>query len=385
MHGRGAATATRAATVGLLLLLTGSAALAQVPTPGALPREKVSTGPGSYGWPGTTSATNPLVQQQIPGPPSMFPTPAAGPLPLLEQVPSGLPINPSAIPLASTNAPDPLPGSTEDYYRNELDARRKFQYCDYDRTRVSEFPGSLLWESPFGEKRAPRFNLQATTLDNNVNTYTVDNSIGGTIALVRVEPAGSDAAFQLDIFAVVTTRLSPEDLIATDYRFGFPVSFRRGDWHGKLSFEHTSAHLGDEFARNTGRLPQNYSKNEVVAALGRNIPEIDLRLYGQISYAVQQDLAGDPPRFRFDYGFQWVSPYPTGPLGAPYVALHLEHRGDVQYNPNVVAQVGLLIRNPYQRLGNLRFYVEYFNGHSEFGQFYQFREKFTGIAVACDF
>ena len=227
--------------------------------------------------------------------------------------------------------------------------------------------------------------MQVSTLDNAVNSYTLDNSIGATVGLFRVEPRGSDMRFQLDLFGVVQTRLSPNDLIATDYRFGFPVTFRRGNWQGKLGYEHTSAHIGDEFARNSGRLPINYSKDEIVGAVGRFFPDLDLRVYGQISYAARQDLDNSPSPWRFDAGFQWVSTAATGYDGAPFVAFHVESRPENGFNLNVVAQAGIVFQNPYQRLGNIRFYGEYYNGHTQFGQFFFEKEHYFAICMADDF
>ncbi len=370
--------------------LTAAAGPTLAQAPPAAP-QPVSTGPTSYGWPGTNSFNSPVVAPPVVNPaldPAAPPAQTPAPSPLLESDPSvfgGRP--PAPVVVTAPNGLPPLPGSVEDNFNAEVAARRKFQYCTYKGTRVTGFPGTLLWTPPLAEKRAPRMQLEVSSLNNPSNSYTLDNSIGGTVGLLRVEPVGADAAYQLDLFAVVHTRLSPEDLIATDYRFGFPVTFRRGDYHGKLSYEHTSVHLGDEIAQNTGRRPVNLTRDEAVVAVDRVFSEINLRVYGQVSYAFFTDMPGatDRQRFRFDTGFQWVYPYSTGFAGAPFVAAHLEASGVVQYNPNVVAQVGYMFANPYQRLANLRIYGEYYTGHSQFGQFFRDKETFFGIAIAGDF
>ncbi len=370
------------AVVAVGLAAAAGPALAQTPPPTPQP---VSTGPTSYGWPGATPFNNPVL-----APPVVNPDPAAPPTPppLLESDPSvfgGRP--PAPVVVTAPNGLAPLPGSVEDNFNAEVAARRRFQYCTYNGTRVSAFPGTLLWTPPLAEKRSPRMQVQLSTLDNYRNDYTLDNSIGGTVGLLRVEPVGADTAYQLDLFAVVHTRLSPEDLIATDYRFGFPLTFRRGDWHGKLAYEHTSTHLGDEIFQDTGRLPINFSRDEAVAAVGRRFPGINLRVYGEVSYAFFQDTLGfgDRERFRFDAGFEWVYPYSTGFAGAPFVAAHFEAQGVVKYNPNVTVQVGYIFQNPLQRLANLRIYGEYYDGHSQFGQFFRDKETFFAVGLAGDF
>ena len=389
-----------AAVVGVLAV--AGAAAAQT-APAVPPPERISTGPGSYGWPGTNSATNPLLGGGAPGatsPPEGVPAPlvapppagpgAMPPAPLLESppsvfVPGGVGCQPAVDQFSTPNGLPPIPGSLEDQFNHELAARRAFRFCRYDGTRVTGFPNTLLWTPPLAELRAPRMAITATTLNNNVNNYTLDNSIGGTLGLARVEPTGLDAAVQLDLFAVVHTRLSPEDLIATDYRFGFPLTFRRGDWQARLAYEHTSAHLGDEFQRNTGRGMVNFARNEAVVGLGRYLFEQQLRLYGTVSYAFTQDLVPTPEPWRFDAGFEWVCPWSTGFAGRPFVAGHVEASGVVKYNPNIIGQAGWMFRNPTTRLANLRFYGQYYEGHSQFGQFFRDREKYLAVGMAADF
>ena len=409
MIGRGI---TRRAVAGLALLGTSAVpGVAQLPTPRLAPApQPVSTGPTSYGWPGTytpalggdappSTVVNP---GRPPGPPpgpvpNVVVPPQAGPVvapfagdppPLLEANPSALSgrnCPPVADHFVTPNGLEPLPGSLEAEFNKELEGRRGFRACTWDNTRFTLFPNTLLWAPPYAAKRDPRLQVQLSTLDNYVEKYTLDNSIGATVGLARVEPKGADVKAQLDLFGVVHTRLSPNDLIATDYRFGFPVTFRRGDWQGKIGYEHTSAHVGDEYLRNTGQLPINYSKDEIVAALGRFVPDLDLRVYGQVSYAARQDLANSVSPWRLDAGVQWVSSAPTGFAGVPFAAFHVEARPENGFNPNVIAQVGWLFQNPYQRLGDIRIYGEYYNGRTQYGQFFYFHEHYFAICMANDF
>ena len=335
-----------------------------------------STGPGSHGWPGTVSP------RPLWSPLDVNPVPVAPPV--LESTPSafaGYQV-PHADAVPDAEGLRPLPGSLEDDFNREVAARRLFRVCTWNDYRVTGFPQTLLWESPLGEKRAPRFQALGTNFNTYANSKTLDTSIGGTVGLLRVDTPGRDLAFQLDAFAVVMSRLSPNDLIAQDYRYGVPLTFQRGDWRGKLSYEHTSSHLGDSYLVDTGRLPIRYAKDEIVLGLSRDFNS--LRVYGQASYAFRQSLLGDPKRGRFDAGFQYVCPYPTGFSGAPYIAAHVTARGEVQYNPDGLVQVGWLWRNPYQRLANLRVFVEHSEGRSPFGQFVYDREKWTGIGIASD-
>ena len=62
------------------------------------------------------------------------------------------------------------------------------------------------------------------------------------------------------------------------------------------------------------------------------------------------------------------------------------HRGgELGVVTDCLVQVGWLWRNPYQRLANLRVFVEHSEGRSPFGQFVYDREKWTGVGIASDF
>lgn len=278
----------------------------------------------------------------------------------------------------------PLPGSLGDTLNREYYSRELFRIITWRESVWTLFPTSLLWEPPLASKWEPRFSATGTSLDNYANENTLDTSIGSTIGLFRVEPVGSSLALQFDIFAVVHTRLSPDDLIANDYRFGVPISFQRGPWHGKLGYEHTSAHLGDEGLIN-GNLPlSRFVKDEIVFGLGR-WHEDWLRIYGQVGYAFYQELPDTDDRFRFDAGFELYRRGPTGWQGTPFIAGNVDFRPESGYDPNLNVQAGWLWRNPQLRLAQFRVFAEYYTGRSVFGQLSNNRENYGGIGIAADY
>ena len=144
----------------------------------------------------------------------------------------------------------PLPGSLAEDVAAEYAARQQFRTCDAYGGVTTVFPNTLLWAPPLAGKAEPRMAVLIDSFKNSSGgNYTVDTSIGMNYGLLRYTAAGHDAAYQLDLFGVVLTRLSPNDLLAEDYRFGVPITARWGPWHGKVGYEHTSAHLGDEYIR----------------------------------------------------------------------------------------------------------------------------------------
>ena len=231
----------------------------------------------------------------------------------------------------------------------------------------------------------------------NYGNANLDTSIGGTAGLLRAEIAGADLRYQLDMFGVVQTRLGSNDLQAADYRFGIPITWQRGWWQGKIGYEHTSAHLGDKFLIRTGRAVAFYAKDELVIGLGRIFND-QLRVYANIAYAFSNQLpdfngpviggrygnldSTTASASRADIGFEWFDRRATGFAGTPFVAADLEVRGD-QSGPNFRAQAGWLFRNPTQRMGNARFFVEYYSGYTPYGQLYL--DKETNFAAGFGF
>lgn len=341
----------------------------------------------------------------VPTPPkSLFQAQAADPPPVLKLndstgLPKPTPLTPAATPGPAMSPVDtlngpvladrPLPGSVEDEYQQELQARRDFTRYTWRGARITFLPNSLLWEPPLAVLKDPRMRASVSDQSNNRGNWSLDTSIGGTQGLWRFEPEGADFATQLDIWGVVHTRLTPEDVIFADYRFGLPVTWRWGWWQGKVGYEHTSAHLGDRLIRATPGLPiPSFAKDEVVIGLGRFI-EDNLRVYGELGYAFQFVVPGveasTRTRTRFDVGGEWFWRQPTGWAGTPFTAANLEWRGDQGFTPNLTLQAGWLWRDPFRRLGQVRLYAEHYRGTSPYGQNFAVREHATSIALAFDY
>lgn len=247
------------------------------------------------------------------------------------------------------------------------------------------FPNTLLWEPPLASKREPRMQGLPVTLKNYDNNSSLDTSIGTTVGLLRATPASRpDWEFQWDIFAVVHTRLSPQDLIATDYRFGIPLSIQHGEWHVKFSYEHTSAHLGDEAMYLNNLFLNYYANDEVVFAVDRYFGNF-IRPYAQAGFAFMHSLPDESySRWRYDLGMEIFDRTAMGVKGTPYAATHCELRGELDFNANWNFQLGWRWHNSERRLANGRVFAEYYTGRSPYGQFYRTEESFFGLGFAFD-
>jgi hypothetical protein len=360
------------------LLLTAAGAVAQTEPAGH------AVQPGSPGWPTEAAPTVPPFQ------PSGVPT--------VESRTPGAPI--PQYPLTEDVAPfaeRPLPGSLADEFAREYAERQKLRVCDYLGNRYTLFPNSLLWAPPLAGKIEPRLGVQYTDKAHlapfGVTGDAIDASFGGILGLWRADLNGLDGAVQLDAFGVALARFSGSTPAVTDYRAGIPLTFRRGDWFGKLAYEHTNSHLGDGLAPALVPFPRpRYSRDEVVLGLGHRWDD-QFRAYGVAGYAFGYTndwlppTAGDDRKQRYSLGAEWF-PWGLGNGldGQPFVAAQADWRGETDFSSEGVIQAGWLWRNPLARLASVRIYLEYSSTRGWYGQLNRGdRQESFGLGLAADY
>ncbi len=248
--------------------------------------------------------------------------------------------------------------------------------------RLELLPNGLLWEPQLADKSQPRLSAVFHNADSFFSRQTADPSIGLTVGLGRFQPTSrSDLAVQVDLFAVAHLRYSRVDeSIAQNYRAGIPITWRAGNWVGKFGYEHTSTQLGDELFESGRRGRITFERDEVVGALGY-LWRDQLRPYGQVGCAIYRNIPGDPSRWRYDVGFDWYRRQDSGPLGQPFAAVNAAFDPAVDYDATMTYQVGWMWKKLNQRLGQVRVYAEFYDGHSIFGQLFNTRERYAGFGI----
>lgn len=250
-----------------------------------------------------------------------------------------------------------------------------------NRLKYTILPSSLLWLPPLANQREPRMFGKITNLNNE---STIDTAIGGEFGLGRIGPVKSECeGVQLDIFAVAFTRFNEQRLLVTaDYRVGIPLTYAKGPWSAKLSYEHTSTHLGDEYIERTGRRQVPHVRDEIVFGLSRYLWN-QLRLYGQLGYSFSTSNIVGENRDRYDLGIEWSKLQDTGIKGQPFAALDFDLRSDQDFYANTTLQVGWQWKTLKTRY-SARVAFEYYNGYSPYGQFFQDREDWVGVGAFYD-
>jgi hypothetical protein len=160
--------------------------------------------------------------------------------------------------------------------------------------------------------------------------------------------------------------------------------FAKGDWQMKLSYEHTSCHLGDEYMLleyNYGIRGRDHSiravRDEGVFGIARFFGEA-ARLYGQFGYSFSPSdtLAGKTP-VRYDWGLEYSPPVPR--WGGLFAAFDMDLRAEQDYFRNITIQTGWQWKSCENRRSSARIGVQYNDGRCLYGQFYGLRESGWGV------
>lgn len=255
-----------------------------------------------------------------------------------------------------------------------------------DPWTLQVMPLGLLYRSYLAGAKEPRIASYWST-DRTIGTIW-DPALGGRLGLLRygtqdvVHPEG----WQVDLEGGVQTRLDPRSdstpLLSADFRVGVPITWAQGCWQFKTGYYHISSHLGDEFLlANPQARRINYTRDGLLLGVGHFWTE-RLRLYGEVGCAIAADGGAEP--WEFQFGADWAPAQDTGLAGAPFWALNAQLREEVDFGGNFVVQAGWAWRR-FPRGSLFRVGVEYFNGHSDQYEYFDYCEQRIGGGIWADF
>jgi hypothetical protein len=214
-----------------------------------------------------------------------------------------------------------------------------------------------------------------------------DATLGGRVGLLQygngdpVAPAG----FQVDFCGAADARLdadNQQDLEATDYVFGFPLTWGDERWQWKFGYAHLSSHVGDEFAiRVPGALVDrvNYVRDSLVLGTSYFVSPV-WRLYGETGWAFHASGGARP--WETQFGTELANPLPVG-CWTPFVAVNGRLRQENSFSGDMTLQFGYLRRNMLDQ--TLRLGAQYYNGKSSQFSFFDRYEQQLGLGVWYDF
>jgi hypothetical protein len=246
-------------------------------------------------------------------------------------------------------------------------------------------PDGLIYHSYLAGIKEPRFAINWMNERGLGDLWDV--TLGGRVGILRYGNCslGYPQGWQVDMEGGVMPRLSQDDdldLQSSDYRFGIPITYGRGNTQYKFAFYHLSSHVGDEFLENNpGFVRINYSRDAFVLGVS-HYPWPALRLYGEMGFAFRSDGGSKP--WEFQFGVDYAPAHETGVRGAPFAAANAHLREDVDFGGSGVLQAGWAWRGSGTRQ-LFRAGLQYYNGKSSQFQFFDRSEQQTGFALWYDY
>jgi hypothetical protein len=245
-------------------------------------------------------------------------------------------------------------------------------------------PDGLIYRSYLAGPRESRMRSYFFNKEGYGNLW--DITLGGRVGLWRYGTTNTyfPEGWQIDLEGAATPRLDFEhnmNVVSADFRAGLPITYGIGPWRTKFGYYHLSSHLGDEQLIEFPNTPRyNYTRDALIIGQSYYILPTT-RVYAETSWAFNSDVA-EP--WEFQFGIEYAPALPTGLHGAPYAAVNGLLREEVNYSGSLTVQAGWAWREgPSAHL--LRVGLEYFNGLSDQGQFWNQFEQKIGAGIWFDY
>ncbi|MBC7783374.1 MAG: DUF1207 domain-containing protein [Burkholderiales bacterium] len=246
-----------------------------------------------------------------------------------------------------------------------------------------------LFEPLLADPRWPHFFASYNYYDQDGGAgieHVGSVGFGETIAIVRKSYASNlrwEAGIQAGVFAIFDLNSDSKDLVNADYFVGPYSAFRYGDFSVLSRLYHQSSHLGDEYLLRSGidgndRVNLSYEALDLIVSY--ELPA-GFRVYGGAARLFDTDPA-DLKKWSAEYGAEWRSSETIlGGAMRPIAAIDAQHREETNWELDLSARVGVQVEDPGRFSQRLIFTLEYYDGHSPNGQFFEDAIRFYGFGM----
>ncbi len=300
-------------------------------------------------------------------------------------------ILPFGLVVASLTAPaaagtNQEPTSAEDASRSKREFRVNRKWC------MQLSPAGDLYPRYIADPRRPGFTIaRANFLDSEIEDAGNSRFIlrlGGRYGFIRFYREGDpDHGFQIDVEGGFFGHFDSDnstDNIGWDGLYGIQGTWSPGN---RLAYRfgmfHDSSHVGDEYAERTGRQRINYTRQEYRASVSWKFAP-RWRVYGETAWAwdLRNEELMEP--WRVQSGLECQSPHGLGGGRAGwYAAADVSVFEEDDGNPNLTLQGGLMYR--LSELGRTyRVGLEFYDGRSHIGEFFQDKEQYVAFGFWFD-
>ena len=249
---------------------------------------------------------------------------------------------------------------------------------------VQLLPDTLIYPSYLAGMKEPRLATMWVKDDNF--DWIWDATLGGRVGVIRfgtndpVLPEG----IQLDMEGAVSLRLDimhERDMMANDFRCGFPLTFGNKRWQYKFGYYHLSSHMGDEYMLRTGEPRINYVRDSIVFGVARRFYR-DWRAYAETAWAFFTGEETRPWEFQFGVEYSPIAPA-RGFCGTPFFAINAHVFQEKNYNGYLCVQTGWQWRGRSNHL--FRIGLQYLNGHDDLFVYHNRVTNKIGFGIWYDF
>lgn len=252
------------------------------------------------------------------------------------------------------------------------------------------FPIEPIYPTYLADPYAFGFHLQLRSYDESTIPETgsvrLDGMVGAPLIIYEKKESDNPGhGWQTIIMGALRGQfdtLYRTDNIAWEGLFGLQGVFRYHDnFAWRAGTKHYSSHIGDEYIERTGRERIGYTRNELRAGFAWDFAE-HYMYYSDIAYAVALHDKTYQDHWRAQAGVQYEKPgvFMEGKAGW-YSALDISTYQEDDWDTNITFQIGVDLRSYHRRF---RLEFEYYDGRSQYGEFFQFRDKYASINARMD-
>lgn len=224
------------------------------------------------------------------------------------------------------------------------------------------FPEGLIYRPYLAGPKESRTSL---LFHDSGNGGRVDASLGGQWGLFRIGSADryfpKGVQFGVEASAQIRRKnIDSANLLTTDLRCGFPLTFSRNNHQTKLAWYFLRSDPSREILETIGAIGDEGFFERQALVLGHSIDLTErFRVYGEAGYALKTVVSD---KWEFQFGAECVPVCPTRIFGAPFLAANALLREEVDFGGTFTLQGGWAWR---RRSGKLfRVGLQYANGKS---------------------
>ncbi len=297
--------------------------------------------------------------------------------------------------------PDVKSVEVKELTEEELSQRE--HYVEHPRVNGIWFPQSTLLFQPFvANPRQPVYAVAMRFDDHVVGNVAASISLGDEFPIFRWKDVffwhgDMQIGIEAAVWAVFNYSDVPHkngetcELVNADYYCGLPLTYAFDRWSFRLRVYHISSHLGDEFLVNHPKYIKK-RKNPSFEALDfftsyQFSPH--LRIYGGGGWVFHSDQSFPIKALYVEYGTEirlfGKKLYYQRLFGTPFFAVDIQNWQQQNWNMNATYKLGYEL-SKLQGVGRkMRFYVDYHQGYSFEGQFFNIRTKYTEVGFSWGF